>query len=120
MNSLPAIDRDLPIIEYQGKLWTPNEILRQIESNPEDPVSKALQSMLEKRMFGASGNAWKIAKTRLIELIQKQPTVWYLYSIEKPILTAEERKREIMEETPFGRKLIELELRRLQRQVMKF
>ena len=120
MNSLPAVDRDLPIIEYRGKLWTPNEILRQIESNPEDPVSKALQSMLEKRMFGASGNAWKIAKTRLIELIQKHPTVWYLYSIEKPILTAEERKKEIMEETPFGRKLIELELRRLQRQVMKF
>ena len=31
VNSLPVFERDQPYLSFQGRLWTPNEVLRAME-----------------------------------------------------------------------------------------
>jgi hypothetical protein len=125
VNRLPATSRDLPILYAEGRYWTPNEILRQIESCPVCPTSSNLQRLLETRGYGGQYGQygmelWQIAKQRLLKALEQYPVLLYSYSLVKPVMTTADLKREITAETPTGVRLIELETRRMQRELMLY
>jgi hypothetical protein len=117
VNSLPAASRNLPIVHVDGRYWTPNEILRQIETCPNCATSIRLQTALETRHLGQGTNIWELAKERLLKALQLYPAVIYTYTLGKPIITPQELKQEIALETAFGVSLIEMETRRVQREL---
>jgi hypothetical protein len=121
VNRLPATSRDLPILYAEGRYWTPNEILRQIESNPNHPTSITLQNLLEAHHqgYGQYGEAdlWQLAKQRLLKALQTYPVIFRTYSLIRPTITGAELKQEIQLETPLGISFIQNEIKQIQREL---
>jgi hypothetical protein len=119
VNRLPAEARALPILEYAGRYWSPNEILAQIQSCPNCSLSQALQAMLEQRLHALSPYAtqYEIAKTRLIIHFARTPGYWR--TLAGTISTAQ-LAQEVANETPLGQQLIQLEMQRMREQLEMF
>ena len=48
VESLPPFERDSPYLSFQGRFWTPNEVLKEMEAGT--PTGKLLQAAEEKAM----------------------------------------------------------------------
>jgi len=46
--SLPVFERDQPYLNFQGRYWTPNEVLREMELGT--PIGKLLMAAEQKLM----------------------------------------------------------------------
>jgi len=117
VESLPAAERDLPVINYAGRDWTPNEILREVERGTK--IGKELQRMLEHRALGQV-NVRELAKRRLLKLLEKYPVEIRTLSLKRPVIRPEELKREIETEGALGRSLIDVEIGKIIQTIGKY
>jgi len=117
VESLPAAERDLPIINYAGRYWTPNEILREVEMGTK--TGEELQRMLEHRALGQV-NVRELAKRRLLKLLEKYPVEVRTLSLRRPVIGPEELRREIETERDLGRSLIDIEIGKITQTIGKY
>jgi hypothetical protein len=109
---MPATDRKLPLIYLEGRWWTPEDILRQVETCPSCPTSLQLLRLLEMRSLGVGVDIHELAKTRLIMALDIEPVVAETWWLDGPtILTPEAVKRDIKTEGFLGSSLIQIEER---------
>jgi len=117
VESLPAVERDLPVINYAGRDWTPNAILREVEAGT--PTGRELQRRLEHRVIGQV-NIRALAKRRLLKLLEKYPVEARTLSLKRPVIRPEELKREIETEGALGRSLIDVEIGKITQTLGKY
>ncbi|MEM2163708.1 MAG: hypothetical protein QW521_02225 [Desulfurococcaceae archaeon] len=119
--SLPAVERELPIIFLEGRYWSPNDILSFIEANPNHPISAQLLRMLSMRIAAiGSPSITEIAKMRLLTLLEKHPVKVYTLGVLRRELSPEDLKREIMLGGSLGRSLISIQERRIAEIIGRF
>jgi hypothetical protein len=118
---MPAAERRLPIIHHAGKWWTPEDILRQVETCPTCPLSIELQRLLEVRALGQDVGIHELAKARLLELLRVQPVQLVTYTLGLPkVITSEQLKREVETEGFLGSSLIRIQERRAAELLSKY
>jgi len=122
VQTLPERDRNLPIIEYNGRKWTPNEILHQISTQPYALLSQNLQKLLEAKAFGPTANIEALAKERLIRLLQTGPSfrIHTLTAVGPKVITSQQLLNEVILETPLGKSFIQAEAARMKILLSKF
>ena len=114
VQAMPAVERVLPIVYHAGRWWTPEDILRQVESCPTCPLSLELIGMLEFRALGRGVTVKQLAKMRLLELLRLQPVNLVTYTLGIPtVITPEQLKRDIETEGTLGASLIRVQERRV-------
>lgn len=107
-NKIPPIHRDLPLIFYKGKYWTPKEILNEVRKGTR--LGEELQRMIEARKFTDAKTLKEIAKKRLLEIIKGLPESYGVASFSGKVYTKEDLIKLVEEEKDFGKILIEREL----------
>jgi len=117
VESLPAVERDLPVINYAGRDWTPNEILREVERGTR--IGEELQRRLEHRALGQV-NVRELAKRRLLKLLEKYPVEIRTLTLKRPVIGPEELRREIETEGVLGRSLIDVEIGKITQTIGKY
>lgn len=117
---MPATERMLPIIHHAGRWWTPEDILREVETCPTCPLSLELQGMLEIRALGQDVTVHEVAKRRLLELLRLQPIEVVTYTLDIPVITTEQLRRDIETEGMLGASLIRVQERRVAELISTF
>jgi len=120
VRKLPQAQQNLPILSYQGKLYTPLEILDEVRKNT--PLGQALQKKIE---TGDPPSENELYKQRLIQAIQmyiqkhpsaaNKPLVAGIIDKQPVALTPLQLINEIQNETKIGKTLIEAEKKQVQR-----
>jgi hypothetical protein len=122
IQTIPERDRNLPIIEYNGRMWTPNEILNQISTQPYTVLSQNLQKLLEAKAFGPTANIEALAKERLMRILQTGPPfrMHTLTAIGPKEITSQQLLNEVIQETALGKSFIQAEAARMKILLSKF
>jgi hypothetical protein len=120
VRKLPQVQQNLPILSYQGKFYTPLEILDEVRKNT--PLGQALQKKIES---GDPPSESELYKQRLIQAIQmyiqkhpsaaNKPLVAGIIDKQPVVLTPLQLINEIQNETKIGKTLIEAEKKQVQR-----
>ena len=114
-NKIPPAERDMPLIPYGGKLYSPNEVLREVKANT--PVGKALQAIIEAGHLTSYQTLKEIAKARLIWMLQHLPPGAGFVSIGGRTYTAEEMIKLIKEEKYPANIFIEHEIQTIEKRM---
>lgn len=70
-NRIPKIHRDLPLVELDGKVYSPRRVYEEVMKGTE--LGERLQEKLESGSFTTDEFFTKLAKIRLIMVLKKLP-----------------------------------------------
>lgn len=109
------------MVVYDSRAYSPNEVLAAVRSG--SALGKELQRKIEQGKMGTPDETLEaLAAERLVKLLQERP-VTVIRLVEpwrRPALTPEDLKEEIRQRTSLGRKLIEEEVKYLERVRKKY
>jgi len=103
---VPKAERDMPIIIFKGKVYTPRQILQMAERGV---LPKELQEKIEKGEFTKIEDIYKIAIERLRTWLPKLPPD-FVFIIHGNTYTGKELLEEVEKGSDVGRMLIENEI----------
>jgi len=115
IEGIPPAERDLPLVPFEGKVYTPNQVLRLVESG--SPVGEEIQKRLEARKFTTKEELERIAKMRLLSIIRSLPPGMGLGTFSGKVYTKEELEKLVEEGKGIGKYLIEQEIRIIKRRL---
>ena len=95
---VPKMERDIPIILFEGRIYTPNEVIREVERGTR--LGKDLQSYMETEIFASPTlREWRIVgKKRALKWAEKLPEDFSIISFGGRIATKKDIKKMIVEE----------------------
>ena len=105
---IPEIERDVPIILINGRVYTPREVKSEVERGT--TLGRRMQEELEKTVSHIT-QLHKIGKARALYWAKGLPEDFSIgsYSIEKPIATKSEIIRMIEQEEEVGESAVKYE-----------
>jgi len=111
-DSLPEHERDLPLILVDGKVYTPREVLREVERGT--PLGEKMQATLEMAISGSYTfeELRVIGKARAKEIAKRLPKDFSLIAIGKGEVTRDEIIEMIQREESLGKSAIDYEAER--------
>jgi len=110
-NRLPEVQRDLPIVIYDGVAYTPRMILDEVQRAT--PLGARLQALVEAGRFGTTPTEEEaLLKTRVRMILERMPPdkpVIATLGIPSKVYTPRDLISEVERQTETGRKLMEAE-----------
>ena len=111
---LPPDERDMPILRYKGRSWTPRQILREVRAGTS--IGKELQEHLERLVLGLHEGEipLELAEERLLMWLEEfkrkyGPKAPVFITLTEGPISAEELIRQIRERRGLGGELLETE-----------
>ena len=95
---VPKMERDIPIILFEGRIYTPNEVIREVERGTR--LGKDLLSYMETEIFASPTlREWRIVgKKRALKWAEKLPEDFSIICFGGRIATKKDIKKMIVEE----------------------
>jgi len=112
---IPPIHRDLELVPYKGRFWTPNEVLAEVKKGTED--GRRLQSLLEAGKFTDETTLKELAKRRLLKILKDLPRGIGIGTFSGRVYSKEDLIKLVKEERDVGRILIEQELKMIREEL---
>jgi len=109
--SIPPAERHLPLVILDGKAYSPERVLREVEAGTE--LGRRLQAKLETGQFTTEAELKQLAKIRLLEILKYLPPEYGVASFSGRFLTKEDLIKMIEQEKDLGKELIESEIQRI-------
>ncbi len=110
-DSLPRIERDQRLVVYEGRAYTPSEILTEVKNG--SGLGEKLQEIIEARRFTSIENKYGLALIRVKERLEKLPKEFRIV-FEGKMYSPEDMLKEIQEGTRVGRAFVEAEIKRIE------
>jgi hypothetical protein len=113
-NQLGQAERTLPLLIYQGNVYTPQATYDEVMRN--SPLGDVLQSLIEKQSFGTSAeDEQTVAKLRLTQIMRTKPDKPLFATLSGKIFTPSELLQEIENDTDVGRQWVGTEISHMRR-----
>lgn len=112
INSLPRIERNQSLVICEGRAYTPNEILTEVQSGSE--LGKKLQGIVERKEFTDVEAKYALAVLRLRERMAQLPETFRFYGADGSSYSPSEMLEQIEKGSRVGRQFVESEMTRMQ------
>jgi len=108
ISRIPKAELDMPSIPYQGRVYTPKQILEMAEAGT---LPEELQEKIEAGAFTTAGEVYQIGIERVKTYLKALPQNFVIYVGTQPY-TVKELLEEVEKGTPIGRAFVEQEIRK--------
>jgi hypothetical protein len=112
INSLPRVERNQSLVICEGRAYTPNEILTEVQSGSE--LGKKLQGIVERREFTDIEAKYALAVLRLRERMTQLPESFRFVAADGTSYSPAQMLAEIEKGSRIGRSFVEDEMTRMQ------
>jgi len=111
-NRLPPHERSKPVLSLDGKLYTPDDIYREVMAGT--PLGERLQRMLEAIRVSTPlatlvQQFWSVGKARALAWVESLPENFSIVTISGEVIDKKRLRQLIESEQGFGRAAIESE-----------
>jgi len=108
VSRIPKAELDMPSIPYQGKVYTPKQILEMAEAGT---LPEELQEKIKAGAFTTAEEVYQIGLQRVKKYLEQLPPKLTLYVGTQPY-TVKELLEEVEKGSPIGRAFVEAEIRK--------